>query len=336
MTAEIGIDGILAGHSTDRAEGTGCTVILAPGGVVASLDVRGGGPGTRETDLLSPFSSISEVHGVLLTGGSAFGLAAADGVVSYLEERGFGYRTPFGRVPLVPGAVIYDLGVGHAHSRPRPEDGYRAAAAASTTIEEGSVGVGTGATVGKIIGEDGWMKGGFGVAASCLPGDVTVTALTVVNAFGDVLAEDGSVLAGARRVLEEVGESAPRVVAGAQRGDGAGPFVDTHSYLLALTDHPRFDNRIEHTTLSVVATNALLTKTECSQVARMAHDGLAWAVRPVHTPVDGDAIFVLSTGARTSNVFQLGSAAADAVAASVRRAIRLAEGLHGVPALADL
>lgn len=336
MTAEIGIDGVLVGHSTDRDGGTGCTVVLAPGGVVGSLDVRGGAPGTRETDVLSPFSAVGEIHGVLLTGGSAFGLAAADGVVAYLEERGYGYHTPFGRVPLVPAAVIYDLGLGHAHSRPRPEDGYRAAAAASAIVEEGTVGVGTGATVGKILGDEGWMKGGFGVASACLPGGVTVAALSVVNAFGDVLAEDGGILAGARRPVVEPAEGAPHLATVARGAGERSPFVDAHAYLLTLTDHPRFGNRVESTTLSVVVTDAVLTKTECSQVARMAHDGLARAVRPVHTPVDGDAIFVLSTGVRNSNVFQLGTAAADAVAGSVRRAVRLAEGLHGVPAVADL
>lgn len=333
MTAHIGVAGVTAGHATNQAAGTGCTVILSPRGAVASLDVRGGAPGTRETDILSPFSTVGEIHAVLLTGGSAFGLAAADGVVAFLEERGHGYRTPFSLVPLVPAAVIYDLGVGHPHVRPRAEDGYQAAAAASAEIEEGSVGVGTGATVGKILGEAGWMKGGFGVASVCLPGGVTVTALTVVNAFGDVLAEDGTVLAGARRGAggseaggSEAGEG-PRAV-------GADQFLDTHRYLLKLEEHPRFATAVEHTTLSVVVTDAKLDKTQCAQVARMAHDGLARAIAPVHTPVDGDAVFVLSAGTLDSNVFQLGAAAADAVAAGIRRAVRLARGRVGMPGLA--
>jgi L-aminopeptidase/D-esterase-like protein len=334
VTVDITIDGIMVGHTTGLLGGTGCTVVLAPAGATASLDVRGGAPGTRETDLLSPFSTVGEIHGVLLTGGSAFGLAAADGVVAYLEERGHGYMTPFGRVPLVPAAVIYDLGVGHAHSRPRPEDGYRAAASATTTTEEGSVGVGTGATVGKILGEEGWTKGGFGVASLSLSGDVTVMAFTVVNAFGDVLAEDGSILAGARRPASGPRETGSGPTVAGSPPDG--PFVDTHAYLLALDEHPRFDAGMESTSLSVVVTDANLTKTQCSQVARMAHDGLARAVRPVHTPVDGDAIFVMSTRTRSSNVFQLGSAAADVVANSARRAVRAAESLHGVPALRDL
>ncbi|MCL5942352.1 MAG: P1 family peptidase [Actinobacteria bacterium] len=325
MAFAIGIKGVTVGHSTNQTGGTGCTVVLVPGGAVASLDVRGGAPGTRETDLLSPYSSVGEPHAVVLTGGSAFGLAAADGVVTYLEEQGYGYQTPFGRVPLVAAAVIYDLGLGQAHARPRAEDGYRAAAGASSLVEEGCVGVGTGATVGKVLGEEGWMKSGFAAAQLCLPSGVTVAAFTVVNAFGDVLAEDGSVLAGAR--LEP---------GGGEPGPAPSCFLDTHAYLLTLADHPRFNSRMEHTTLSVVVTDARLTKTECSQVARMAHDGLARAVSPVHTPVDGDAVFVLSAGARGSSVFQLGAAAADVVAAGIRRAVRLAEGSHGVPALQDL
>src|SRR5665811_171565 len=363
MTTRIGVAGVTVGHATNSEAHTGCTVVLVPGGAVASIDVRGGAPGTRESDILAPHSSVNEVHAVLLTGGSAFGLAAADGVVSYLEERGHGYRTPYAQVPLVAAAVIYDLGVGQPHVRPRPEGGYRAAAAAGTEVEEGSVGVGTGATIGKILGSEGWMKGGFGVASVGLPGGVTVTALTVVNAFGDVLAEDGSVLAGARVPGSEAGLSdratRPRAFAGSGSGRAAAAagsgseratsaacevesvatdslFLDTARYLLSLEDHPRFNNHIEHTTLSVVVTDARLDKMQCWQVARMAHDGFARAISPVHTPVDGDAVFVLSVGTLASNVFQVGVAAADAAATGIRRAVTLARGLPGVPALADL
>lgn len=334
MTFDLGIDGVLVGHTTDRANGTGCTVVLVPRGVTASVDVRGGAPGNREGDLLSPDSAVNEIHGVLLSGGSAFGLAAADGVVRFLEERGFGHETPFGRVPLVAGAVIYDLGVGRADVRPQAEDGFRAAAAASAAVEEGSVGVGTGATIGKILGQDGWMKGGFAGAGLRLPCGATVVALTVVNAFGDVLAEDGSILAGARSAGLEGGP----VGTGAGPGAGAGEgwFLDTQAYIMTLADHPRFAGRIQNTTVSVVVTDARLDKAQCHQLARMAHDGLAWAIRPVHTPVDGDAIYVLSTGEQRGSSFQIGSAAVDVVASSVRRAVRLAEGLHGVPAVRDL
>jgi L-aminopeptidase/D-esterase-like protein len=330
VTTEVGVSGVSVGHATNHEAATGCTVVLVPDGAVASLEVRGGAPGTRETDLLSPYSSVGEVHAVLLTGGSAFGLAAADGVVAYLEERGYGYRTPFALVPLVSAAVIYDLGVGHPHVRPLPEDGYRAAAAAGPEVEEGSVGVGAGATVGKILGAEGWMKGGFGVAGVSLPGGVRVTALTVVNAFGDVLDVDGRILAGALEPAETVS------VGEGPRATGSRRFVDSHSHLLTLQEHPRFNDRIEHTTLSVIVTDARLTKTQCSQVARMAHDGFARAISPVHTPVDGDAVFVLSCGSLASNVFQLGAAAADAAAASIRRAATLSQGLPGVPAASGM
>jgi len=282
---------------------------------VAAVDVRGGAPGTRETDLLSPFASVSEAHAVVLCGGSARGLGAAEGASAWLEEQGRGYTTLFASIPLVPAAVVYDLGLGDPQARPRPEDGYTAAQSAGRHVEEGSIGVGTGATVGKILGVERCMKGGFGGAALCLPGGVTVGALTVVNAFGDVLAEDGGVLAGARK--EE------------------GGFLDSHRHVLSLADHPQFGRMMEHTTLSVVVTDAGLSKTQCAQVARMAQDGLARAISPVHTPVDGDAVFVLAAGTRRSNVFQLGTAAADVVAASIRRAVRQARGLHGVPGLAD-
>lgn len=314
MAQEIGVDGVLVGHYTDRERGTGCTVVLVPKGCTGSVEVRGQSPGTRETDILSPFSAVTEIHGIVLCGGSAFGLAAADGVVRYLEEQGCGLETPYARVPLVSAAVIFDLPVGDHTARPRPEDGYAAAAAATTLVQEGSVGVGTGATVGKLFREESWMKGGLGLAKVSLPGGVVVTALTVVNAFGDVLGKNGRVLAGAR-----------------VNGD----FANAHEYMLRLTEHPHF-GRMEQTTLSVVITNAHFRKPQCHLIARMAHDGMARAISPIHTPVDGDVVFVLSVGDAVSNVFQAGTAACDVVAASIRRAVRLADSVGGVPALRDL
>jgi len=227
LTQELGIEGVRVGHYTDRAGGTGCTVILCPHGAMGAVEVRGQAPGTRETDILSPLSSVAEVHGVVLCGGSANGLAAASGVARYLEERGYGVRTPYGRVPLVSAAVIFDLPVGNPTARPSAEDAYAAAVGAGSTVEEGSVGAGTGATVGKLFREDSWMKGGIGLSKMSLPGGVIVAALSVVNAFGDVLAEDGSVLAGA--LLD-------------------GEFVNSHEYVLRLTEHPHF-GRMEQTTL---------------------------------------------------------------------------------------
>ena len=314
MAATIGVEGLLVGHFTDQVAATGCTVVLAPGGVTASVDIRGGAPGTLETALLSPYASVGEIHGVMLTGGSAPGMGAAAGVTSYLQERGLGYRTPYARVPLVAAAVIYDLGVGSASGCPRPEDAYRAASDAGDTVEEGSVGAGTGATVGKILGADGMMKGGVALATITVGDDVTVTALTVVNALGDVLDEQGGILAGARRY---------------------GGFVHSQQFLTQMTTAPAF-NAMESTTLSVVMTDAKLDKLQCGIVARMSHDGFARAICPVHTPVDGDCIFVLATGKKRSNIFQIGAAASEVVAMSIRRAVRVAEGREGIPSIADL
>jgi L-aminopeptidase/D-esterase-like protein len=314
MTAEVAIEGLSVGHFSDWKGLTGCTVVLAPQGVTASVDVRGGAPGTLETDVLSPYASVCEIHAVLLTGGSALGLGAAAGVSKFLREAGYGYRTPYARVPLVSAAVIYDLGLGSATAYPRPEDAYQAAMAAGPQVEEGSVGAGTGATVGKILGAAGMMKGGIGLSSVTLGGGATVSALTVVNALGDVLDEHGAVLAGARR-------------------DGA--FVGSKDLLLGMTDAPT-PFSLENTTVSVVMTHARLDKLQCGIVARMSHDGLARAIDPVHTPVDGDCVFVLATGHKAGNVFQLGAAAAEAVAMSVRRAVRAAEGLGGAPSVLEL
>lgn len=278
------------------------------------MDIRGGAPGTLETALLSPFAAVGEIHGLLLTGGSAPGLGAAAGVSTYLRENGRGYRTPYARVPLVAAAVIYDLGLGSSEACPRPEDAHLAARSAGPELEEGSVGAGTGATVGKILGADGLMKGGLALSTLHVGGDVTVAALSVVNALGDIIQKDGTILAGARQ---------------------GGRFVDSSSLLLSLPEAPTF-SAMESTTLSVILTNAKLDKLQCGVVARMSHDGYARSINPVHTPVDGDCAFVLATGERPSNVFQVGSAAAEAVAASIRRAVTLAESLGGAPSVGDL
>jgi L-aminopeptidase/D-esterase-like protein len=288
--------------------------VLAPAGVTASVEIRGGAPGTLETALLSPFAAVSELHAVLLTGGSAPGLGAAAGVSAFLREGGYGYRTPYARIPLVTAGVIYDLGLGNSQACPSADDAYRACRAAGTEVEEGSVGAGTGATVGKILGARGLMKGGVAMSIVALGGDVMVAALTVVNALGDVIAEDGSIIAGARR---------------------DGTFVDSAKLLLSLAEAPTFAG-VEATTLSVVLTDARLDKLQCGIVARMCHDGFARAINPVHTPVDGDCVFVLATGDRSSNVFQVGAAAAEAVAMSIRRAVREAESLGGAPAVRGL
>jgi L-aminopeptidase/D-esterase-like protein len=313
MTVEVPIKGLAVGHYSDLDGLTGCTVVLAPQGVTASVDIRGGAPGSLETALLSPFSSVGELHAVLLTGGSAPGLGAAAGVSTFLKEAGYGYQTQYARVPLVAGAVIYDLGLGSAKACPRPEDAYAAAKGASVEFEEGSVGAGTGATVGKILGAAGMMKGGIALSTVTLGQGVTVSALSVVNAFGDVLDETGSVLAGARR---------------------GGEFVHSKDVLLTMAGAPSLAP-LNDTTLTVVMTDGRLDKLQCALVARMAHDGQARAIDPIHTPVDGDCVFAIATGEKETNVFQAGTAAADAVAQSIRRAVRIARSLGGAASVAE-
>ncbi|WP_295545661.1 P1 family peptidase [uncultured Pseudacidovorax sp.] len=271
------VAGIEVGHHTDSRRPTGSTVILAREGAVAGVDVRGAAPGTRETDLLSPGNFVQQVHGILLAGGSAWGLAAADGVVRWLEERGVGLDVRFGRLPIVPGAVLFDLPVGDARIRPDAASGYAACEAASTAPPaEGNVGAGAGALVGKLFGVQHAMKGGIGTA-SVKVGGVTVGALIACNALGDVLDPDtGELLAGSRtddgRALRDTRRSL-------LRGDLPKP-------LLAGTN----------TTIGVIATDAVLTKVQAQRLAAVAHDGLARAINPVHTMSDGDTLFALATG----------------------------------------
>ena len=314
------LDGIKVGHHTLDGRPTGCTVVLTETGAVATVDVRGASPGTRETDLLDPVNRIQEVHAVVLSGGSAFGLAAADGVMQYLSERNIGFPTRAAAVPIVPGAILYDLAVGDdASIRPGADCGYRAAeAATSGPIAEGSVGAGTGATVGKLAGAGRAMKGGIGTAVVELPDGILVAALVAVNAVGDV-------------VDPRTGE----VVAGVRTEDGR-RLADARALLRA--PGPVGAPAGENTTIGVVATNAPLDKSELGIVARMAHDGLALAVRPAHTPSDGDTLFALSTGTNTRGaaLLRIGAAAADVTAEAILRAVRAATGIPGYPAVRDL
>ncbi len=305
-------DGIRVGHWTDRASWTGCTAILPPEGTIAAGEVRGGGPGTRESDLLSPAANAPGVQAVLFTGGSAFGLAAADGVVAHLAGQGIGYATPVAAVPLVPAAVIYDLPLGDPGVRPRPEHGAAACAAATPTPERGSVGAGTGATVGKLLGPEGWTKGGLGLASDVVSG-ATVSALAVVNAFGEVLAEDGSVLAGAWE---------------------GGRYRRTVSLLQEGRLPRRFGAR-ESTTLVCVMTDARLTKTEAWLVARAASAGVARAVDPAATAVDGDVVFALATGQVAVEPFLVAALAAHVASAAIRDGVRQATAAPGCPAARD-
>jgi L-aminopeptidase/D-esterase-like protein len=313
------IEGIKVGHYTLAARPTGCTVILTEDGAVATVDVRGSAPGTRETALLDPTRTVQRIHAVVLAGGSAFGLAAADGVMRYLEERDVGYQTRAAKVPIVPAAILYDLGVGgDASIRPTADCGYRAAAAATGgPVAEGSVGAGAGATVGKLGGPRRAMKGGIGTALLKLPGGIRVAALMAVNAVGDVYDSATGTL-----------------VAGMRSGDGR---KLTGAQALLRQPGPAAPAR-ENTTIGVVATNAALDKAQLGVVARMAHDGLARAIRPAHTPVDGDAIFALSTGrqANATDLLRIGAMAADVTAEAIVRAVRAASGLPGYPAARDL
>ncbi len=307
------IPGIRVGHDTNLEAGTGCTVILCDTPAVGGVDVRGGAPATRETDLLRPLHMVEEVHAILLTGGSAFGLDAAGGVMRYLEEHGVGFDVGVARVPIVPAAAIFDLGLGSASIRPDAEAGYRACACASAgPVEQGNVGGGTGATVGKMLHPALAMKGGLGSASTKLASGALVGALVVVNALGDIIdPQTQQVIAGTRHIA----------------GDGD-----------ALFSSSPFGN----TTIAVVATSASLTKEEANKVAQMAHNGLAQTIRPAHTMFDGDTVFALALGPRSTprpdpaiaaqQLSMLGAAAAATLARAIVKAVRHAGDLHGIPA----
>jgi L-aminopeptidase/D-esterase-like protein len=312
------VPGIRVGHSTLTERPTGCTVVLAEAGAVAAVDVRGAAPATRETDLLDPVNTVQIAHAIVLSGGSAFGLDAASGVMRYLEERKIGFAFGSAYVPIVPAAALFDLNVGDGRIRPGPECGYQAARAASTdAVREGNVGAGAGATVGKASGMAGAMKGGIGSASVALPDGLVVAAMVATNGFGDV-----------------IDPSNGRIVAGARDKDGK-TFADAR--LLARSGAIRF-RAGENTTLAVVATNATLTKTEAKRVAEMAHDGFARAIMPSHTPVDGDAIFSLATGVKPgrADAGLVGVLAAEVIAHAILRAVRAAQSIPGYPAAQDI
>jgi L-aminopeptidase/D-esterase-like protein len=269
---------------------------------MGSGEIRGGAPGTRETDLLRPGTLVQQVDAVLLTGGSAFGLAAADGVMRFLEERAIGFETAVARVPIVPAAVLFDLGVGDPLARPGPDAGYAACLAASVEFAEGNVGAGTGATVAKLHGAHRALKGGLGTA-SAEEGRIVVVALAAVNSLGEVLAEDGEVLAGARPGEDEAGD----------------PWSGTAT----------------NTTLVVVATNARLSKERAHLLALAAHEGIDAAVRPAHTKWDGDAVFTVATGTEEVDQRALEGMAVAVVASAIRRGVLTAESVPGVPSCRD-
>jgi L-aminopeptidase/D-esterase-like protein len=299
--------GFSIGHWTDQDGRTGCTVVIPPAGSRGGVDVRGGGPGTRETDVIGPFAGTSEVTAVALCGGSAFGLAAADGVVRWLEEHGHGYETPASLVPIVPAAVVYDLVEGDPRARPGPDAGYAACEAAAEGIPaRHRVGAGTGCAVGKIRGRELSTPAGVGYAVARSGAGETVAALAVVNAFGDVIGEDGKILAGPR------GED--------------GEMLSTAGIIAAMKGPPDWTRLEErNTTLVCVMTDATLDKAACARVARMASGGVARAVDPVFSDVDGDVVFCLSSGKGETERFtpiSIGTIAATVTAAAIRDSVR--------------
>ncbi|MBI5879980.1 MAG: P1 family peptidase [Chloroflexi bacterium] len=309
------VPGIQVGHWTDLDAATGCTVVLCTDGAVAGVDVRGGAPGTRETDLLDPTCTVEQVHAILLGGGSAFGLTAADGVMRWLEERHIGFNVGVTYVPIVPAAILFDLGIGSPTVRPTAESGYAACeAAAGGAIEQGNVGAGAGATVGKRMGFPWATKGGLGTASAQIEGGIIVAALVAVNAVGDV-----------------VDPRTGRIIAGARKPGGGFAFEAPAGGATAIADMP-----LRNTTIAVVATNAKLSKAGATKVAQMAHDGLARVLRPAHLPMDGDTVFALSLGAQTADLGRVGAVAADVLADALLAAIMAAETLKGIPSARDL
>lgn len=312
------VPGITVGHATDEAGLTGCTVILCgASGAVGGVDQRGGAPGTRETDLLRPMHLVQRVHAVVLAGGSAFGLAAADGAVRYLAERGVGYKAGPAKVPIVPAAILFDLGVGSSDARPDADMGYRACLAASAApVAQGNVGAGAGCCAGKVLGAGHATKTGIGSAAVKLGGGLAVAALIAVNPFGDVVDEAGRIIAGTRPL----------------RGDG---FADTLAVLRGFTGRLAL-TVAGATVIGVVATNARLNKEQANKVAQMAHDGLARAVRPSHTMFDGDTLFALATGRVRASPTLVGAYAAEVVARAIVAAARNATAAGGLPSGAEV
>ena len=297
------IEGVRVGHWTDPVGHTGCTVVLCPEGSVAAADVRGGAPGTLGTDSLQPGTLVPGAHAFLLTGGSAFGLAAANGVVRWLDERGIGFETGIARVPIVAGAVLFDLGAGDPGARPTAESGYAACenAMMGGVVDEGSVGAGAGATVAKLPDPGTGMKGGLGTASE-RRGELVVGAVAAVNSLGRIVDADGSPIAW-------------------NRGD---PDAETEMW------------PIENTTLVCVGTNARLTRESALRLAYAAHDGIALAVRPAHTHWDGDVAFAFGTGAIDPDWVRLPEMAANAVAQAIRRGVRAATGVPGYPAVSEV
>jgi len=316
VTGITDVPGIRVGHATDSIGLTGCTVVLCEKGAVGGVDQRGGAPGTRETDLLRPMHLVQQVHGIVLAGGSAYGLTAADGVMRYLEERQVGFDARVARVPIVPAAILFDLELGDPGARPDAAMGYAACQSAHAGIvDEGNVGAGTGASLGKILGMSRAMKSGLGTAAVALGGGLVVGALVVPNPIGDVVSDTGEFIAGVREARSKRIAGTLSVMRGMQ-GKVALRFAS-------------------NTVIGVVATNARLNKEEVNKVAQMAQDGVARAVRPAHMMFDGDTIFALAAGEKRADVNLVGAYAAEVVAEAIVRGVRSADGAGDLPAWKD-
>jgi L-aminopeptidase/D-esterase-like protein len=298
------VKGVLAGHVSDERGRTGCTVVLFKAGAVAGVDVRGAAPGTRETDLLKPGNTVEKIHAVLLAGGSAFGLDAAGGMMRWLEERDIGFDTKVAKVPIVPAAVLFDLGVGDAKARPDAAMGYAACEAASdVALPQGAIGAGTGATVGKVLGPLFAMRGGVGTASMKTSAGAVVAAVVAVNALGDVIDyKNNKILAGVR-LPAGIYPGAQAILASGKMPDITGG---------------------KNTTIGVVATDAALTKTQANRLATIAHDGLAWSIRPVHTALDGDTLFAASYGDKQADFNAICAAAVEVVARAINNAVEVA------------
>ncbi|MCL4560392.1 MAG: P1 family peptidase [Chloroflexi bacterium] len=324
----VDIPGIKVGHAQNDQALTGCTVILCEAGAVGGVDQRGGAPGTRETDALHPMHLVEHVHGIVLAGGSAFGLDAATGVVRYLEEKGIGFNAGPARVPIVPAAILFDLGIGQANVRPDAAMGYEACLHASEDAPaEGNAGAGCGATVGKVLGMSQAVKSGIGSSSIDIGGGVMVGALVAVNAFGDVVDPiRGEIIAGARSLRR-----------GPLHLGGEGLFADTLQVMKSFAGRTilGFASR-SNTVIGVVACNARLNKEQVNKVAQMAQDGLARAIRPAHTMLDGDTIFALAIGNHKADVNIIGAFAAEAVSQAIVRAVQAARTADGIPSLSDL
>src|SRR3954468_7502542 len=312
------IDGIKVGHFTLAERPTGCTVVLVESGATGGVEVSGGAPATRDTDLLSPTKMVERIFGIALSGGSTFGLATGDGVLRFLEEKDVGIVYGNRHIPIVPGASIFDLGVGDARIRPTADCGYRAAQAATADpVREGSVGAGAGATLGKLGGMAHAMKSGVGSAAITMPNGVIVAALVVVNPVGDI-----------------VDPATGRIVAGVRTADGTG-FADARVMLRSGTPRGRGG---DNSTIGIVATNATLTKAQAGYLAQATDDGYARTIYPIHTVADGDTVFAIATGSKAGDpdMLTLGALAADVMATAVIRAATQATGLPNLPAVRDL